>query len=73
MKQKSEKSEKKRRQFKLFALDHFSDEWREVKLVDFEERDFVFKGEHFGNMMDYFDFKVVYVDAEADCENGSGI
>jgi hypothetical protein len=73
MNKKNPKVEKKKQQFKLYAQDHFTEEWREVKMVNFEERDFVFKGEHFGNMMDYFDFKVVYVDDDSDCEDGSGI
>ena len=47
---------KKRKPYNIYAQDHFTEEWGEVKMVDFEEGDFVFKGQHFGYMMDYFDF-----------------
>jgi hypothetical protein len=73
MNQKNGKVVKKKKPIKIYAQDHFTEEWREVKMINFEERDFVFKGEHFGNMMDYFNFKVEYVDDETDCEDGSGI
>ncbi|MDP4083517.1 MAG: hypothetical protein Q8934_02770 [Bacillota bacterium] len=49
---------KKKEQFKIYAQEPFTEEWREVKEINFEDRNFVFKGEHFENNMDYYSFKV---------------
>jgi hypothetical protein len=62
MHQNKDKEVKNKNKFKIYAQDHFTEEWREVKMINFEERTFVFKGEHFGNLMDYFEFKVEEID-----------
>lgn len=56
----------KNEKFVLYAQDPFTEEWREVKEVNFEEGNFVFKGEHFGNDMNYFHFKVEIKRGQAD-------